>query len=207
MRYISVTAVIMSFLYTLLAEASISQPNSNVTLNSSTNNLMQDSSTSENLSVKSFQQWKTEKILESLNKVTKLKTQIEQRKRNIQSTNLDSNTIKNSTNKTNSNSMESAGQAQKSFDKNTEAGFNVLESQLSQELDILEMNKQMTVADYFFMYLASLPKSKDVFTKAANQLSAEEMAEIILLYAQHVSNNSAEPLSGDVNLKDAKSQK
>jgi len=137
------------------------------------------SSNASAVEIKSFKDWKQERIQESVLKVSEIKARIEQKKRNIQS----------------------ANQSVK-----TEAGVDRLSGFLNQEQQNLEMNKQLGVSDYFLMYLTGLPQNKDVYTKAASQMTSSEMGELMLLYAQQLSPESIS--SEDPNLaQDAKGQK
>jgi hypothetical protein len=107
------------------------------------------------LSVKSFHEWRDEKILLANNQKLLVKAQIlraqaEQNKKSVL----------------------------------------VLEKQLSQLQWNLEAARDLSVADYFLLYLSQQAQA-DRFARAAAKLTTKEVAELMEAYAQTLSSESA----------------
>lgn len=122
--------------------------------------------------VKSYREWKVERIQIAQSKVTSLKTQIDSKKglRNV-SSGTDPNLAKNP-----------------NLEAGTSAGLSVekLERQLRMEQYDLEMARDLSVTDYFVGYLTKVQNKKSAFNEVAGKLSPEEVAELMNAYANSV---------------------
>lgn len=112
--------------------------------------------------VKSYREWKTDKVQEVETRVSSLKTRLTLRK-------------------TDPNLARSSGGTE---GKDIES--QRLESQLRNEQTSLEMAKELTVSDYFAGYLTKLSDKNSAFKEVAGKLTAEEVAELMAAYANSV---------------------
>jgi len=114
--------------------------------------------------IKSYREWKSEKVQEALGRVTVTKTQIQVAK------SKDPNLARRK--------------------GGLEAKFAVeitpLEDQLKEDQSTLEMAKDLSVTDYFVGYLTKMQNKKAAFNEVAGKLTAEEVAELMSAYANSV---------------------
>lgn len=66
--------------------------------------------------------------------------------------------------------------------KSARGDFKIQQAQTN-----LELARELTVNDYFVLYLSQL-KSRDAFVEAARKLSPEEMADLMMSYQKHLSS-------------------
>ena len=118
----------------------------------------------ETAKVKSYREWKSEKVQEALTRVTATKTQIEMAK--SKDPNL---------------AHHKGGLEAKSG-----VDMELLESQLEEDQSSLDMAKDLSVTDYFVGYLTKLQDKKAAFNEVAGKLTAEEVAELMSAYANSV---------------------
>lgn len=130
--------------------------------------------------VKSYREWKMERVQTVQGKITSIKMQIESKRNPRQiATGVDPNLAINS---------------------NLEAGTSPdipvekLERQLRLELYDLEVAKDLSVTDYFVGYLTKVQDKKSAFSEVAGKLSPEEVAELMTAYANSVFGAQASDL-------------
>jgi hypothetical protein len=118
----------------------------------------------ENTKIKSYREWKSEKVQDALGRVIVTKTQIQVAK------SKDPNLARRKT--------------------MTEARLTVdvlpLEEQLKEDQTILDMAKDLSVTDYFVGYLTKVQDKKAAFNEVAGKLTADEVAELMSAYANSV---------------------
>lgn len=122
--------------------------------------------------VKSYREWKTEKVQSAQGSVTSVKAQIDAKKQNrgiAQGT--DPNMAQRS-------GMEAVAAQDISIEK--------LERLLKNEQYDLEVAKDLSVTDYFVGYLTKVQDKRSAFNEVAGKLSAEEVAELMMAYANSV---------------------
>lgn len=112
------------------------------------------------VTVKSYKEWKNEKVQSAIKKVTITKAQIEYKRLNRQI-----------------------------FQK-TEAGLSKdidmekLETQLKSDLFSLDAAQMLSVQDYFAIYLTKLDNKNEAFKEAAQKMNSDEVAELINAFAE-----------------------
>lgn len=117
-------------------------------------------------SLKSYHQWKSDKIQEATGKLTVSKALVGDRK------------IAQSTkSKTEAVTMRHLNSAQ-------------LESQLKSDLMALEMAQDLTVSDYFAGYLSKLPNRNLAVKEIAHKMTSEEVAELMIAYSNSLFGSS-----------------
>lgn len=112
--------------------------------------------------IKSYREWKTDKVQEVETRVLGLKSRLSQRKGDP-------------------NLARAAGATE---GKDLES--QRLEIQIRNEQMSLEMAKELTVSDYFAGYLTRVSDKSSAFKEVAGKLSAEEVAELMTAYADSV---------------------
>lgn len=123
--------------------------------------------------VKSYKEWKSERIQVAQVRVTSIKNQIENRKavRVAIAQGADPNLQK-------IRGTEAASSADFMVER--------LERQLKMEQFNLELAQDLSVTDYFAGYLTKVQNKKSAFQEVAGKLSAEEVAELMNAYANSV---------------------
>ncbi len=124
----------------------------------------------QNYSVQSYKEWRQEKIQRAANKVALVRTQITQlnnKKLNLQ-------------NLQNLQKTESSSSIDLEIEK--------LEAQLKNYLFSLEVAQQLTVQDYFAIYLTKLENKKEAYKGAAEKMNTEEITELINAFADSFSS-------------------
>jgi hypothetical protein len=121
------------------------------------NNVIPQAKVTSGLEVKSFREWKAEKIERVGERVLVIKEQIK--------------------------SLKSQGKEDQS--KN-------LTKDLTQEDWNLDVAKDLTVADYFVLYLSQHPSERR-FQEAASKMSVTEVADLLEAYAKAIGVNRIEP--------------
>ncbi len=130
--------------------------------------------------VKSYREWKMERVQTAQGKITSLKMQIESKKNPRQiATGVDPNLANNST-------LEAGTSADISVEK--------LERQLRMEQYDLEVAKDLSVTDYFVGYLTKVQDKKSAFNEVAGKLTPDEVAELMTAYANSVFGAQASDL-------------
>jgi hypothetical protein len=114
--------------------------------------------------IKSYREWKSEKVQEAISRVIVTKTQIQVAK------NKDPNLAR----------RKGGLEAKPGID------LGGLEEQLRQDQSTLDMAKDLSVTDYFVGYLTKLQDKKAAFNEVAGKLTAEEVAELMSAYANSV---------------------
>lgn len=112
-----------------------------------------------NNNVKSYKEWKNEKVQIAIKKVTITKAQIEYRKLNKQFLQKDEPTNA----------------------KDPEA--DRLEAQLKNDLYSLEVAQELSVTDYFAIYLTKQDNKTDAYKEAAEKMTPDEVGQLIKAYA------------------------
>jgi hypothetical protein len=168
--------------------------------------------TTPSTNVLSYKEWKSEKVQEALGKVVKLKTQLEVKKRKAEEsvakmifhsvltaegtspaleTNplLDEDSALNqetaAADSVNSSRAPSVEETQISVE---EMPLEKLEMELSQAQFNLDTVKDLSVNDYFSLYLLNQEDKKTAFTVVAAKLTPDEMAELMLAYDKTLNN-------------------
>ncbi|UXR65649.1 hypothetical protein EZJ49_05210 [Bdellovibrio bacteriovorus] len=122
--------------------------------------------------VKSYREWKTERVQTAQNKVMTLKAQIDLKKSG-----------RSLANGTDPNMLHRGGlEAVSTQDMSVEK----LERELREEAYDLEVAKDLSVTDYFVGYLTKVQDKKTAFNEVAGKLSPEEVAELMTAYANSV---------------------
>nr|BFD57997.1 hypothetical protein CKG001_01040 [Bdellovibrio sp. CKG001]BFD61424.1 hypothetical protein BdHM001_01050 [Bdellovibrio sp. HM001]BFD65156.1 hypothetical protein HAGR004_01780 [Bdellovibrio sp. HAGR004] len=123
--------------------------------------------------VKSYREWKTERVQAAQSKVMTLKAQIDLKK----------SVGRSLANGTDPNMAHKAGlEAVSTQDMSVEK----LERELREEIYDLEVAKDLSVTDYFVGYLTKIQDKKTAFNEVAGKLSPEEVAELMTAYANSV---------------------
>lgn len=131
--------------------------------------------------VKSYREWKSERVQVAQVRVTSLKNQIENRKA-VRAAIVQG---------TDPNLQKMRGtEAVSSTDYMVER----LERQLKIEQFSLELAQDLSVTDYFAGYLTKVQNKKSAFQEVAGKLSAEEVAELMNAYANSVFGSQASDL-------------
>lgn len=122
-------------------------------------------------SVKSYKEWKNEKVQIAIKKVTITKAQIEYRKLNKQFLQKD----------------EPANAKDPESDR--------LEAQLKNDLYSLEVAQELSVTDYFAIYLTKQDNKTDAYKEAAEKMTPDEVGQLIKAYADSMfsANGSGAP--------------
>lgn len=118
-------------------------------------------------SLKSYRQWKNEKIQDAMAKVSSTRSSLEVRKI-AQST---------KTNKIEAATMKDMNSAQ-------------LEIQLRADIMVLEMAKDLTVSDYFAGYLSKLNNKNEAVKEIAHKMTSDEVAELMMAYSNSLFGSS-----------------
>lgn len=121
--------------------------------------------------IKSYREWKTDRVTESQGRLEQLRLRLEARKGDP-------------------NLPKPQGQGTEGRDPETSR----LEGQIRQEIAALETARELTVSDYFAGYLTKMADKRSAFKEAAGKLSPEEVAELMAAYANSVFGVS--PTSG-----------
>lgn len=122
--------------------------------------------------VKSYREWKVERVQLAQVKVVTVKAQIEAKKGvRHAAAGVDPNLA-------HSSALE-AGTGQ-------DISIEKLERQLRMEQYDLELAKDLSVTDYFVGYLTKVQDKKSAFSEVAGKLSPEEVAELMTAYANSV---------------------
>lgn len=122
--------------------------------------------------VKSFREWKTDKVQFAQGKVTSIKSQIELKKSGRTAA------ISPDPNMAHKSSLEAVSSRDMSIEK--------LERQLREMQYGLEVATDLSVTDYFVGYLTKVQDKKAAFNEVAGKLSPEEVAELMTAYANSV---------------------
>lgn len=125
--------------------------------------------------VKSYREWKMERVQISQARIAGVKSQLDLRKASrataTAAQGVDPNLAKKST-------SEAASSSDQMVEK--------LERQLRDELYGLELAKDLSVTDYFAGYLTKVQNKRSAFNEVAGKLSPEEVAELMNAYANSV---------------------
>lgn len=143
-----------------------------------------------NVGVKSYREWKTERVALASVRVNALKAQLDSKK----APGVDPN-------------MAMKGsKAQLEGNPGKEVAAERLERMLRAEQYDLELAKDLSVTDYFVGYLRKVQDRKAAFQEVAGKLSPEEVAELMNAYANSVfgSHQSDLPVSASNVSKDVK---
>ncbi|MGZ3771698.1 MAG: hypothetical protein ACXVCP_16820 [Bdellovibrio sp.] len=123
--------------------------------------------------VKSYREWKNEKVQVAQSKVSTLKAQIDSKKNfRTAALGLDPNLARKH------HTLEAASSSDSSVEK--------LERQLRLEQYSLDVAEDLSVTDYFVGYLTKVQDKKAAFKEVAGKLSPEEVAELMTAYANSV---------------------
>ena len=120
--------------------------------------------------VKSYREWKTERVSQASVRVSSLKAQIESKK----APGIDPNMAMNRS----KNQLEGTPGKDIATDR--------LERMLRAEQYDLDLAKDLSVTDYFVGYLTKVQDKKAAFQEVAGKLSPEEVAELMTAYANSV---------------------
>lgn len=130
--------------------------------------------------VKSYREWKAERVHYAQYRVAQVMTQLETRKMSrLTASGTDPNLTQGA-----------ALEAVPAHDISLER----LERQLRDEKYSLEVAKELSVTDYFVGYLTKVQDKKSAFQEVAGKLTAEEIAELMNAYANSVFGGHASDL-------------
>lgn len=135
--------------------------------------------------VKSYREWKTERVQLAQNKVMTLKSQIDMKKHpRLAAGGMDPNLAHKS-------GLEAVPAHDISLEK--------MERELREEQYDLEVAKDLSVTDYFVGYLTKVQDKKTAFNEVAGKLSPEEVAELMTAYANSVFGAHSSDLPASAN--------
>ncbi|MGZ3775789.1 MAG: hypothetical protein ACXVCN_18895 [Bdellovibrio sp.] len=126
--------------------------------------------------VKSYREWKTDKVQCAQGRVSVVKAQLDFKKNHNPASSIDPNL-------SHKNSLEAVSSQDMSVEK--------LEHRLHEEQYSLEVAKDLSVTDYFVGYLTKVQNKKAAFHEVAGKLSAEEVAELMTAYANSIFGTNA----------------
>lgn len=121
--------------------------------------------------LKSFRDWKSERISERLLKIQTVKSQIEQRKKELVS---------------------------KKVDLQTDLTLANLEQKLQLDQFSFDLANDLSVTDYFVGYLNKVENKQSAFKELAAKMSPDEVAEIMTAYANSVFGSRETPDKADL---------
>lgn len=124
--------------------------------------------------VKSYREWKNERVQDAQGKVASLKTQIETRKQARAAIGVDPNLAIGRTR----GGLEAVASRDLALEK--------MEKDLREDQYDLDVANDLTVTDYFVGYLTKVQNKKAAFQEVAGKLSPEEVAELMTAYANSV---------------------
>lgn len=130
--------------------------------------------------IKSYKEWKTDRVHGTQVRITSLKNQIENRKAVRAALSQDPNLRQGR------GTLEAASTSDYTVEK--------LERQLKAEQYNLELAQDLSVTDYFAGYLTKMHNKKAAFAEVAGKLSPEEVAELMNAYANSVFGAQASDL-------------
>lgn len=141
--------------------------------------------------VKSYREWKTEKVSQASVRVSSLKAQLDNNKK---APGIDPNLAMNRT------------KAHLEGTPGKDIANDRLERMLRAEQYDLDLAKDLSVTDYFVGYLTKVQDKKAAFQEVAGKLSPEEVAELMTAYANSVfgAHQSDLPASASNLPKDVK---
>ncbi|MBN8535486.1 MAG: hypothetical protein J0M15_00410 [Deltaproteobacteria bacterium] len=128
--------------------------------------------------VQSYKEWRQEKIQRAKSKVALTRaqiTQINSKKLNIQN-------------------LQNLQKAESSSGLDLE--IEKLEAKLKNDLFSLEVAQQLTVQDYFAIYLTKLENKKEAYKGAAEKMNTEEVTELINAFADSFSGTQSNGITG-----------
>jgi hypothetical protein len=128
--------------------------------------------------IKSYREWKSERIQEAISRITVTRTQLQITK------SKDPNLSHHKSGGTEANSGVS---------------LERLESQLQDDQIVLENAKNFSVTDYLAGYLMKIQNKKAAFNEVAGKLTAEEIAELMSAYANSAFGNHSSDLAPSAN--------
>jgi hypothetical protein len=123
--------------------------------------------------VKSYREWKNQKVQEAQGRLTTYKTRLDRKK--------------------DPNLNKIAGTEARDLESLR------LENQVRSEQNALETAKELTVSDYFAGYLIRLRDKNGAFKEVAGRLTAEEVAELMAAYANSVFGTQTGNLPASAN--------
>lgn len=127
--------------------------------------------------VKSYREWKSERVTHAETKVNFLKAQLTVKKAQ-----------RGVANGTDPNlAMRNTVEAVSTHNMSVER----MERQLREEVYALEIAKDLSVTDYFVGYLTKVQDQQAAFSEVAGKLSSEEIAELMMAYANSVFGGSS----------------
>ncbi len=118
--------------------------------------------------LKSFRQWKNERIQESLAKFSSTRSLMDGRKIALVST------------------QQTGPSTKTEAVVSRDISLVKLENQLRLDLMSLEMAKDLTVTDYFVGYVNKIHGKKESINEIAGKMSTDEVAELMSAYAQSI---------------------
>lgn len=128
--------------------------------------------------VQSYKEWRQEKIQRATNKVALTRAQITQ----INSKKLNLQNLQNLQKTESSSSLD--------------LEIEKLEAKLKNDLFSLEVAQQLTVQDYFAIYLTKLENKKEAYKGAAEKMNTEEVTELINAFADSFSSTQSNGITG-----------
>lgn len=133
--------------------------------------------------VKSYKEWKSEKVQIAIKKVTITKAQIEYRKLNKQFLQKD----------------------EPAHIKDPET--NRLEAQLKNDLYSLEVAQELSVTDYFAIYLTKQDNKSDAYKEAAEKMTSDEVGQLVKAYADSMFSTNGSGKVGPTAMEKSNSTK
>lgn len=122
--------------------------------------------------LKSYREWKSEKVVEIQGKMQSIKMQIELRKKDLNN---------------------------KKTDSTVEFQVLALEQKFEFEKYNLELANDLSVTDYFVGYLNKVDNKQIAFKELATKMSPDEVAEIMTAYANSVFGGREVPEKSDLS--------
>jgi hypothetical protein len=127
--------------------------------------------------IKSYREWKSERVQDALQRVTVTKTQLEITK----------------------SKDPNLSQQKGSMESGTSLALERLENQLQVDQNFLETTKNFSVTDYLAGYLMKVQNKKAAFNEVAGKLSSDEIAELMSAYATSAFGKPSSDLGPSAN--------
>lgn len=119
----------------------------------------------------SFKDWKGSQVLEAKNQVVRLSNRITLLKKGI---------LKDETSESEEKKMESADVSSDRIKTTTQKDLiGQTEAQLKSALENLQFTTELSLQDYFAVYLSRFKDQPDLMSRAADKLSKEEVLELL----------------------------
>lgn len=150
---------------------------------------------SRSLNVKSFRQWKNERIQESMARLNTTRILLEGRQMELNSS------LSRRVDPTHAQKAKTEATVSKDI------SLISLENQMRLDMMSLELAKDLTVTDYFVGYVNKMNGKKESMSEIASKMSTEEVAELMSAYAQSIFGATSTDIPKTATNQDSKDPK